>query len=489
MGTSLETMTVVPAAGTEAILAGILAEVMRTERVPADGHFFDDLGADSLVMAKFCARVRKREDLPSVSMKDIYAHPTIRSLAESFGPAEAEADLDAVPTVIQARDPVVPERAAKGSTRQYIVCGTLQLLFFLGYAWAAALVGARAYDWISAGKGLTDIYLRAVVFGGAGFIVVCTVPIVAKWVLIGRWKPRQIRIWSLGYVRFWIVKTLVRSNPLAILTAGSPLYLVYLRALGAKIGPGTVVLSHNVPVCTDLLTIGPDTVIRKDAFFSCYRAQAGWIQTGTVTLGRKVFIGEKTVLDINTAMGDVSQLGHASSLHSGQQVPAGERWHGSPAQRTDLNYARVTSARRRGTFRRVRFSAVTLLCIFFLYLPLVEGGVFLLLTTVPSLGRVLDPQMDTITSRSLYLDAFYLSAAFFFGLLLVGLLVVAVVPRLLNLFIKPCVVYPLYGFHDRIHRAVARMTGVKFFTHLFGDSSFIVYYLRWIGYEIGRAHV
>ena len=53
MGTLLETMTVVPAAGTEAILAEILAEVMHAERVPADGHFFDDLGADSLVMAKF----------------------------------------------------------------------------------------------------------------------------------------------------------------------------------------------------------------------------------------------------------------------------------------------------------------------------------------------------------------------------------------------------------------------------------------------------
>ena len=84
-------MTVVPAAGTEAILAEMLAEVMNAEQVPVDGHFFDDLGADSLVMAKFCARVRKREDLPSVSMKDIYAHPTIRSLAESFGLAEVEA--------------------------------------------------------------------------------------------------------------------------------------------------------------------------------------------------------------------------------------------------------------------------------------------------------------------------------------------------------------------------------------------------------------
>jgi non-ribosomal peptide synthetase-like protein len=237
-------------------------------------------------------------------------------------------------------------------------------------------------------------------------------------------------------------------------------------------------------VCTDLLTIGPDTVIRKEAFFSCYRAQAGWIQTGAVTLGRNVFVGEKSVLDINTAMGDVSQLGHASSLHSGQQVPVGERWHGSPAQRTDVNYARVTSARRRGTFRRVRFCAVTLLFVFFLYLPLVEGGVFVLLTSVPKLGKVLDPQTHAITSRALYVDAFELSFVLFFGAVLVGLLGVAIVPRLLNLFIKPCVLYPLYGFHDRIHRAITRMTSVRFFTHLFGDSSFIVYYLRWIGYDL-----
>jgi non-ribosomal peptide synthetase-like protein len=167
-------------------------------------------------------------------------------------------------------------------------------------------------------------------------------------------------------------------------------------------------------------------------------------------------------------------------------VPVGERWHGSPAQRTDLNYARVTSARRRGTLRRLRFSAVTLFYVFFLYLPLLEGGAFLLLTAVPAFGKVLDPNMDAITSRKLYIDALDLSIACVFGLMLAGLIVVATVPRLLNLFIKPCTVYPLYGFRDRIHRAVARMTGVKFFTHLFGDSSFIVYYLRWIGYDLGE---
>ena len=74
----------------------------------------------------------------------------------------------------------------------------------------------------------------------------------------------------------------------------------------------------------------------------------------------------------------------------------------------------------------------------------------------------------------------------FFGLVLGGLLFVVTVPRLLNLFIRPGTVYPLYGFHDRIHRAIARMTNMKFFTHLFGDSSYIVYYLRCLGYDLSR---
>ena len=81
--TLMDTRDAVPT-GVEAAFADVLAEVLRVERVSVDSHFFDDLGADSLVMAHFCARVRKRGNLPSVSMKDVYAHPTIRSLAAAL---------------------------------------------------------------------------------------------------------------------------------------------------------------------------------------------------------------------------------------------------------------------------------------------------------------------------------------------------------------------------------------------------------------------
>src|SRR5919198_5564372 len=79
--TTIENRPTITTTAAESILAEVLAGVLHVDRVPVDSHFFDDLRVDSLVMAHFCARVRKRGDLPSVSMKDVYAHPTIRGLA------------------------------------------------------------------------------------------------------------------------------------------------------------------------------------------------------------------------------------------------------------------------------------------------------------------------------------------------------------------------------------------------------------------------
>src|SRR5512135_3836198 len=131
-------------AGAEAILAGVLADIMHAERVPVDGHFFDDLGADSMLMAQFCARVRKRPDLPSVSMKDVYEYPTISRLAAFL----AGADVAPAPAGSPTLAPVEPPGSASSGASsvgvsparrwEYYLCGALQFLLFLGYS---AVVG------------------------------------------------------------------------------------------------------------------------------------------------------------------------------------------------------------------------------------------------------------------------------------------------------------------------------------------------------------
>ena len=70
-----------PASDTETAFAEVLAGIMGVGEVPVDSHVFNDLGADSMLMARFCARVRKLPGLPAVSIKDVYRHPTIRGLA------------------------------------------------------------------------------------------------------------------------------------------------------------------------------------------------------------------------------------------------------------------------------------------------------------------------------------------------------------------------------------------------------------------------
>ncbi|MFI6492896.1 Pls/PosA family non-ribosomal peptide synthetase [Streptomyces sp. NPDC050564] len=462
--------------GIEKDLAEVLADVISVERVSVDSHFFDDLGANSLVMAQFCARVRKRADLPSASMKDIYRHPTIRSLATGLA--------DAAPAPDESSAPAPTEVVTPGSTPRYVLCGTLQFLLFLGYSFLAGFVADRGYTWVSADSNLIGIYLRSIVFGGLGFIGLCTFPIVAKWLLVGRWKSSEFPVWGLKYLRFWTVKVLIHANPM-IFFVGNPLYVLYLRALGARIGKGVTILSRHVPACPDLLTIGAGAVIRKDSFFPCYRAHAGRIQTGRVTLGRDAFIGEKTVLDIDTSMGDGAQLGHTSTLYSGQAIPDGQRWHGSPAQPTEHDYLRIEPAKC-GALRRAGFGLVTVLQLFLVYVPLVVGGAYMLFNLIPALHNRLGPGAVGFTSPALYADALILSFVLFFGFVVVGLAVLFTVPRLLNVVVKPDKVYPLYGLHYSIHRAIGRMTNIKFFKWLFGDSSYIVHYLRGLGYDLSR---
>jgi non-ribosomal peptide synthetase-like protein len=489
MGKSHDVLTTDPAddltalAECERRFAEILADILDTQHVSVDSHFFDDLGGDSMLMARFCARVRKQADLPPVSMPDVYQHPTIRSLAASLATTTTTTRTTPTPASQPATPAALPEPPRRAGRGEYVLCGVLQLLFILGYPALTVMVSVKGYEWVATSPGAIDFYLRSIAFGGAVFLGLSTLPILLKWVLIGRWKPQQIPVWTMAYFRFWLVKTLVQLNPMALFV-GSPLYALYLKALGAKVGRGAVILTKP-PVCTDLLTIGDGAVIRKDSLITGYRAHDGVIQTGAVSIGKDALVGEATVLDIWTCLGDGAQLAHSSSLHAGQTVPDGERWHGSPAQPSGADCQRIPPRDVGARRRRVFFGIEQLVNLFLLGGPLMFGIVVLALTKVPQLTTLLAPGPVSFTTWDFYRDdALIFSTVLFFGATLVGLVSVRIVPRVLNLFITPDKVYPLYGFHYWVLRAITRATNVKFYMTLFGGSSYIIHYLRWLGYDL-----
>ncbi|WP_354170045.1 Pls/PosA family non-ribosomal peptide synthetase [Arthrobacter sp. UYEF36] len=464
-----------PTTEAEESLAEQLGMVLGLEKVSTDAHFFNDLGADSLLMAHFCARLRKETGLPPAAMQDVYQHPTVRQLAECLQTRRIAAELiPATPAV----DLAPPAPLPRVSSIQYVLCGAIQLLVFLGYTMYAAWLIVFGFEWVSGGTTPLEMWLRSIGFGIGTFLILSLTPILVKWVLVGRWKPGLIPIWSMAYLRFWVVKTLTRANPLALF-AGSPIYVLYLRLLGAKIGKGVVVFSRTVPVCTDLLTIGDNTVIHKNSFFLCYRARPGVLEKGPVTFGRNVLVSEKTTFDIGTSMGDDSQLAHASALQTGQAVPDGQSWHGSPAERTATDYRRVPAANC-STRRRVIFSLLQLFNRLVLVVPV---GVLGLAALLPS---YLDTGHLQLGAFAFFVDTAAFTLVVFIAGLFGGLIFVLTVPRLLNPFLTQDKVYPLYGVHYSLQRMMAGISNAGIYKNLFGDSSYIVHYLQALGYDLGK---
>jgi acetyltransferase-like isoleucine patch superfamily enzyme len=326
-----------------------------------------------------------------------------------------------------------PARAGtgRGGTVAYVACGALQLLAFLASVLAGAAVVRGGFGWLCGSAGLADLYLRSLAVGAGTFALLCGLPIAAKWTLVGRWKPREIPLWSPAYLRFWLVKTLIAASPLALFT-GSPAYPVYLRALGAKVGRRVVILSRTVPVCTDMLVIGDDTVIGKESSFTGYRAVGGVIQTGPVSIGRAALIGEHTVLDIGTSVGDGSRLGRPAA-------PLPGSW-----------------------LRRAARGSLQLLILLCVTVPLTLCAAVAGLTKVPAVVSLTASGAGGLTKAAFYEKGLLVSTAAFFGAILLGGLVLAAVPRLragAGLLGSPCSGIPAPATTD--HRSGRRTTGAE----------------------------
>ncbi len=184
------------------------------------------------------------------------------------------------------------------------------------------------------------------------------------------------------------------------------------------------------------------------------------------------------MIDIDTAMGDNTQLGHASSLQSGQRVPDGKRYHGSPAVETTSDYCPIESIEC-GALRTAFYSSFELAALFLVAVP------------VPVLAYHLWEQYSAAAGVSAGLGISMLSllgvsAAGFFGALIFALAAVYVIPRLCMMFLQVGVTYPTFGFHHLLQSVIRRVSNSQFFCVLFGNSSFITTYMRHVGWNLNK---
>jgi len=409
--------------------------------------------------------VQERLPQTRASIRDVYVAPSIEKLAKV---------IDAETRWTETG----PAEIVTASRFQHVLCGLLQYGFYVAVSFVYLVIGIEAFTWQAEAQSLLDAYLRSVTAAVATLAFSIALPVIAKWLLVGRWREERIPIWSLRYFRFWVVKQLVQTSPL-VLFRGQPIYNTYLRLLGARIGRNASINCRFAPVCTDLLSVGEGAVLAKDCLVQGYRAEHGVIRTGAITVGAGAYVGEASVLEIASTIGERGQLAHASSLQLGQVIPDDGRFWGSPATPTSGEFVPAKSIETSALRPRI-YSVLVLALLILAVLPAFELAALLLARAYGHARALLEP----FASESPLLMSLSASLAVFVLGLIGGLAIVVLLPRILAPLVKKDKLYPLYGFHYAAASLQAWFSNSYVYNIIFGDSSFIVHYLRAIGLDL-----
>jgi non-ribosomal peptide synthetase-like protein len=462
---------VAPETATEETLAEALQDALGLKEVSVEGDFFADYGAHSLLMARFCARVRQKDAALQVAMRDVYAHTTIRRLAGALDAARPAGA--AIPELPEPHHP---------TDLAYYACGAAQTAAYGVFGGLAVAASFVSLNWIYAViDSPVELYSRALAVAVFWFFAHTALAVATKWALIGRAKAGAIPVWSAAYFRFWAVKLMVRSAPVNAF-AGTPLFNLYLRMLGAKIGRNAVIATRSVPVTADLLEVGEDALIMKHALMPGYSAYGNRIHTGPIRIGREAYVGEQSLVDFNTEIGDFGQLSHASSLQGGQRIPEGKSWHGSPAEETTGSF-RLNDEMKVSSLKRGLLTAFRLVIMLTIAGAAAEAVIVYALAFLEGSedAAAMGPMSAAV---GLLPGAAWAAAAIAAAALVGGLILNAGLPRLLNLFLEEGRVYPLFGFHHALQQAIELLSNSAFFNLMFGDSIFIERYLRALGWKL-----
>ncbi len=310
-----------PRSLTEAHLLKAAKDVMGLPALSFDADFFNDLGGNSLIAARFVSEVRRIPHLSGIALQDIYNEKTLRRVGAVLDQrAKSEplgrADLSFEPVPLRRR----------------FLCG-------LGQAIALPfIIAVVTTQWI--GLLLASIYL---VRDGTPLwleiVILCLIylmlnlgtkvmVVALKWLVIGRTKPGIYPLWGWYYFRIWMMQRVVHLTAHKFLQ-GTPLMRLYLRALGARIGKDAIINEFE-DGAIDLMTIGPRSSLGSKVKLANVEVVGNLVYVGVINVGADVSIGNGCVIGYDTHIGDNAEIGDLTCVPPGARVGACEIWDGAP---------------------------------------------------------------------------------------------------------------------------------------------------------------
>lgn len=314
---------VAPASTLESKMAATWEQILSQERISVEADFFTDLGGHSLAAARVISQLRQEAGLQGLSIGDLYTNPTIRGFARFV--EENMLRSATVGASVQKTAKPAPRRHGNG---RVFGCGVAQLGAEYGMALLLSLpvlglsMALRSWDvaiWL---------IVITIVFVGACSIVL---PVIVGRLLLAGVRPGSYPLWGATYLRWWLYRKIVALSPIGLL-AGSPLLSPYLRLLGARVGRDCHFASGllNMPM---FLNIGDNVNIGYGAQLQPYRVEDGRLHIAPISIGQNAFVGTNCVIMDGVRIGSDTIITEQSLVSTGQVIPGGEAWGGSPIKR------------------------------------------------------------------------------------------------------------------------------------------------------------
>ncbi|HEX3649586.1 MAG TPA: Pls/PosA family non-ribosomal peptide synthetase, partial [Pseudonocardiaceae bacterium] len=199
-----------------------------------------------------------------------------------------------------------------------------------GAALAVLVCAALLVLWTSFG-GWVAALLSGVVLLAAG-VVACLVATLAKWLLVGRFRPVEHPLWCSLVWRNELADTFVEVVAVPWLVravAGTPLLTLWLRTMGAHIGPGVWLETYWLPE-SDLVRLESGSTVNRGCVVQTHLFHDRIMSMDEVRLAGGATLGPHGIVLPGASIGTATTVGPGSLVTRGDEVPPHTRWLGNP---------------------------------------------------------------------------------------------------------------------------------------------------------------
>jgi non-ribosomal peptide synthetase-like protein len=221
-----------------------------------------------------------------------------------------------------------PSRAVKAERALVEVCRLLPAAVSVGLGLAFAVLLIDTTDRLG---GLAAVLLAGPLFIVAG-LVAALVAIIGKWLLVGRHRAVEHPLWSSFVWRNELADMFVELVAVPWFVRGqltTPLFVLWLRGLGARIGSGVWCETYWLPE-PDLVRLGDAVSVNRGCVLQTHLFHDRIMSMDTVRLDDGATLGPHSVILPAAALGAVATVGPLSLVLRGDAVPAATRWTGNP---------------------------------------------------------------------------------------------------------------------------------------------------------------